>query len=445
MGRQRSQHQKTRTGCVTCKRRKIKCDESQPICANCVRFRAPCGYNKPGEPLMLLNHGAVDTTTSRTSSGLLHRKPGRPRKVWTTEDVAAASADSLQQWLRPGISNETEQRLCQLSIDSIELLLHFTKHTADTLANHSERDADDLRDFWKHNVPRIGLQNNFILHLVFALAARHLLFLDSEARDSDRRRHLVSRAEQHMAIGVMDLARELSNLNEDNCGALYVGSVLVCICTFAAGPTGPCDLLLCSTSDLQPHAGIPLIHGVRLIRESFPPEILFAGLAKPMNRQESVMTQNWRPRWMELQLPRLDWEEALDGLRTLVISHDADSTSCMRAFDTLEIIYKTTYGTRDADASDEQNPKGRFILAWLYVLDDAFIASLQQRDPVSLLILAHFSPLLRNHQDDWFLIGWTEQLILGVRAVLPTQYIEWMQWPLEAAGLLCSSPEADDG
>ncbi|KAK2055509.1 hypothetical protein LY76DRAFT_187193 [Colletotrichum caudatum] len=39
---------KVRTGCVTCKRRRIKCDEAKPSCQNCLKRRVACeGYHPP--------------------------------------------------------------------------------------------------------------------------------------------------------------------------------------------------------------------------------------------------------------------------------------------------------------------------------------------------------------------------------------------------------------
>ncbi|KAI2614677.1 uncharacterized protein GGS25DRAFT_527696 [Hypoxylon fragiforme] len=39
---------KTRTGCITCKRRHIKCDEAKPHCSNCLKARRHCeGYPEP--------------------------------------------------------------------------------------------------------------------------------------------------------------------------------------------------------------------------------------------------------------------------------------------------------------------------------------------------------------------------------------------------------------
>ena len=37
---------KRKTGCLTCRRRKVRCDEAKPVCANCVRLRLDCGYVK---------------------------------------------------------------------------------------------------------------------------------------------------------------------------------------------------------------------------------------------------------------------------------------------------------------------------------------------------------------------------------------------------------------
>ncbi|CAK9435750.1 uncharacterized protein LODBEIA_P04540 [Lodderomyces beijingensis] len=37
-------HQKSRHGCSTCKRRRVKCDEQKPLCRNCIKLKLDCGY-----------------------------------------------------------------------------------------------------------------------------------------------------------------------------------------------------------------------------------------------------------------------------------------------------------------------------------------------------------------------------------------------------------------
>jgi hypothetical protein len=39
---------RTKTGCLTCRKRRIKCGEEKPICANCIKSKRNCeGYNQP--------------------------------------------------------------------------------------------------------------------------------------------------------------------------------------------------------------------------------------------------------------------------------------------------------------------------------------------------------------------------------------------------------------
>lgn len=37
-------HSKSRNGCSTCKRRRVKCDEARPVCNNCTKLSLECGY-----------------------------------------------------------------------------------------------------------------------------------------------------------------------------------------------------------------------------------------------------------------------------------------------------------------------------------------------------------------------------------------------------------------
>lgn len=41
-------HLKSRKGCSTCKKRRVKCDEAKPLCNNCLRMKLPCGYLEDG-------------------------------------------------------------------------------------------------------------------------------------------------------------------------------------------------------------------------------------------------------------------------------------------------------------------------------------------------------------------------------------------------------------
>ncbi|PYH87921.1 hypothetical protein BO71DRAFT_424040 [Aspergillus ellipticus CBS 707.79] len=63
-----------RTGCLTCRARKVRCDEAKPTCANCTRLRLQCAYKTivsgfvqpdPDHPDSL--NAALSTTTTTTT------------------------------------------------------------------------------------------------------------------------------------------------------------------------------------------------------------------------------------------------------------------------------------------------------------------------------------------------------------------------------------------
>lgn len=70
-------HFKSRLGCFSCKRRRVKCDEMRPCCSQCRRLTLTCSYPS-----------AVPTTASSNSSAALVTGPfGNNPSVLTLEDL----------------------------------------------------------------------------------------------------------------------------------------------------------------------------------------------------------------------------------------------------------------------------------------------------------------------------------------------------------------------
>jgi hypothetical protein len=64
---------KVRTGCVTCKARRVKCDEAKPTCTRCSKAGRPCGgyaptppkdRNEAGQPLVIISYVAPESSIS---------------------------------------------------------------------------------------------------------------------------------------------------------------------------------------------------------------------------------------------------------------------------------------------------------------------------------------------------------------------------------------------
>ncbi|KAI0975443.1 hypothetical protein F4678DRAFT_420286 [Xylaria arbuscula] len=288
--------------------------------------------------------------------------------------------------------------------------------------------------FWSYNLPRIGLIHHFVLRLAYALAAYHIAYQDT-ANHFKKLKHR-DMADHHASLGVRQLTLILSCIDKDNCGAAYIAATLVCYCTFAAGPTGPRDLLVCNFETQHDAGWLPLIYGVRLIREKFPEDILFAGLMEPF------MGKNWQPearvssiedrraRCYRECFTRLDWEGPLRKFREFVVSRESECAEiCLLGLDGMILIYEAVFG--DEDATFDGPPENQFVFGWLYRLDKRFVGYLQQKNPIALIILAYYAVLLGT-EDLWYIDGWADHLLATARDLVEAEYAIWLEWPTES-------------
>lgn len=99
----RKGHTKSRKGCYSCKKRKVKCQETRPSCENCQKAETKCEYPKPKQEEVVLHSPTVTlqstpTMFSMTDMRLFHHfvvkaYPSLPvgaDSIWTLEMPAYA-------------------------------------------------------------------------------------------------------------------------------------------------------------------------------------------------------------------------------------------------------------------------------------------------------------------------------------------------------------------
>ncbi|KAK3292523.1 uncharacterized protein B0H64DRAFT_426590 [Chaetomium fimeti] len=423
-------HRKSRGGCGLCKRRKVKCNEEKP-CSNCVRFDLPCDLAPDG----------TRVECNRAPVSRPHR--GRPRKTWTGEcvpqpamtldDPSRTPSQSPSSTATPSPSPLDADPA--LNLDNAELLLHFVTTTAETFAGG---ESPEIHRFWARNAPQVGLSHPFVLHLILASAAFHLAYLTAKGKKETEGsgangRHqspnsYLSLAQQHLTAGVSGFSTQLSQPGPDNCGALYLGAVLTSYCTFAAGPTSQRDLLVCTASSVMvqdasaapPGSWMPFVSGVRLMHQSFSPDVLFAGLLEAF-RPGLPSKPLEQPVCVRDGFSRLDWEGALDGLRGFIAHGDPPATKslCLTALDGLIAIYTAIYGRHEGPgggATHHGPSENQFVFGWLYRVQPEFVACIRECEPHALLVLAHYAVLLNTDTvpRGWYIEGWREHMVARV-------------------------------
>ena len=396
------------------------------------------------------------------------RGRGRPRNNWTTNSLGTDGASPASTFTI-GASSAVEEppHHPRLNVEDAELLLHFVQFTSYTLSGSRESEHPMTR-FWTHNLPRIGLAHPFVMHLAYAVAGYHLAHGEGavEQEGEGRRAGLRGRAERHAAEGLRQFTAALARLDDVNCGAAYISATLVCYCTFAAGPSGPGDLLVCNLDrgggggddgSSKDASWFPLIHGLKLILGMFSADVVFSGLMDPFHptthtrHKEEKAIQEKGPKCTRERFARLDWEQPLSELREFIATCDEGIDSgngngndenvgcdkkeaCLHSLEGLIAIYRAIYG--DSDGSYDGPQDYQHVFGWIYRMEQPFLARLRARDPRALVILAYFAVLFQTMDLIWFLDSWKEHLLTRVRCLVPERYARWLEWPIKMTGLV---------
>ncbi|WJG37339.1 uncharacterized protein FOBCDRAFT_254700 [Fusarium oxysporum Fo47] len=219
-------YRKSRTGCLRCKERRVKCDEKRP-CSACVRHEVLCS----------LSDSPPDAGTAQTVE---------------------------QSFTRP---SSTKARANWAS--DMELMHHYTSISYATLSNDA-----DVQKVLQQDLPRLGFQHKFLLHQLLAFSGYHLAYLNH-----DKRHAFFSQASQHQNSAIEGLRTNLGSAHvSGHCHTLYAASILLTICSFATfpsydrfdGPLDPVDNILGVFS---------LIKGMNMIRLESGSEINTGPLA----------------------------------------------------------------------------------------------------------------------------------------------------------------------
>jgi hypothetical protein len=102
-----------------------------------------------------------------------------------------------------------------------------------------------------------------------------------------------------------------------------------------------------------------------------------------------------KPATIIFKYPRFDWIHHFERLYALIATFAwSDSATDVDAPKKREWYYEATYGKGDGEFQGDANHQN--ILTWPYQLGEDFTACMQERNPVPLIIAAHFALLLQN-------------------------------------------------
>lgn len=269
---------------------------------------------------------------------------------------------------------------------------------------------------WRVNVPQVACAHEFVMRGILAMAALHIAHFKPEKRD-----FYVEQAMIHHQLALPVATAMLSNVNEDNCTALYIFSAMALFYVMAS-PRKDSDFLIVGDADVS--SWVYLLRGTRSISE-VAREVIQNGPLAPMFSAGARRAQlrnsagpyedfyNLRElqRYVKASANNPDdaaaYSEAIDELR--------------KTLSDLFTVSPTEYELTD-------------LFIWPYRVSDHYLSLLTRREQLALIIYAYFCIPMKHLGSHWWIQGWAVHLIRRIHALLGPENRLWIRTVVEEVG-----------
>jgi hypothetical protein len=266
---------------------------------------------------------------------------------------------------------------------------------------------------WQSLVPRQALRHLHLMHCLLGLSALHLIYTSPE--DSEMYRQAAIR---HQDIAVATFRPLLGNITAENCDALWATSALTVMfgaAQYQVLPEAP------GVAKLSPLDGIlevcELVRGVHVMTQ-VAGKWINDGPLKP------ILGDPWQGRGA----PELasDVVDALQAVEACIIASSSKSTSSIY-LSSLQVLQQTF-------AVMVLTDQPTLVLVWLVLFDREFVVMLRERDPIALVMLAHYGVVLHGNRHYWWAGNWGFSIVENVHQVLNSEWRPLIAWPAQKVG-----------
>ncbi|EEQ88898.1 hypothetical protein RJZ56_004892 [Blastomyces dermatitidis] len=222
----RVSHNKSRRGCLNCKKRHVKCDEQGPPCANCVVRKSDCVYQLPATKPKVTRKKrttiALATLSKNDSSNSRQQSPEERSDLPSGLSSRTASNSSLA--IHPSSSPVTFSSTIESNrLLELELLHRWTTRTWMGLYSIP---ADE--PYMQIILPRAALKEGYVMNSLLAAAAVDLALSSNESESAT----YLCAALEYSNKASAGFRSQLENINQDNLHLLYHLAALSAIMQF---------------------------------------------------------------------------------------------------------------------------------------------------------------------------------------------------------------------
>jgi hypothetical protein len=386
-------HNKSRLGCTACKKRKVKCDETRPICGTCRLRNADCEYP-------LIQHASSNTAV------VLSRKA----KSSPLTDLPVSRIDVVTRRPDSGINTPSVGALSSPNfgpVDFVDMkLLWF--YTSATCRSFSGEGADQqpLQETLQKAVVQSAFESPFLMNTLLALTSLHMKNL---GQDIAARKILY-----YCGMAFEGHRKAITAARPETYGALLANALLLSLLASPAlRRTGEPRLLLIDW--LLMWRGISSVVDITGFES-----VASSGLSALFSRPEI------QPHATSAAVPR----ELLTMLSH--VTADAEASSNLHTYHEALRCLGSLYHHLFEYGID--NMMVMRIATWFTLVPASFVALARAGKPRAMVMLAHYAAFLKLADSLWWLTGVGDSSIYDIWQNLQPEWHEYIQLPIGVMG-----------
>ena len=310
------------------------------------------------------------------------------------------TACTLQRHSSQFLYTAARPRSLDPTTQDLELMYHWTNVVCVTLS-----DRPFLQQLWKVTIPGEAVSHSYLMHGVLALSALHLSYVHPTVRVDYRTAAMV-----HHNFALACLTPLLDEIVPQNCNAIFALSIFVTIFAIASQQPSSLNGINGSVEEILQIA--VLVRGIAAVKDNTSDWIAEGDLG-PL-----LMAESWRQ-------PVIQSIPVREALRRLQL-RTGDWSG--------EMYRKALYQSAILSLLRTPDTPG-VALVFLVLIESDFIDLLKMKDPIALVILAHYGVLLHTLRQSWWLRDAGYRLVEDVYHILDASWHPWIFCAMESVGM----------
>ncbi|KAJ5913006.1 hypothetical protein N7504_001889 [Penicillium tannophilum] len=346
----RRAHKKSRAGCLTCKKRRVKCDEERPNCQRCKARGIECGYSSESDDAGNDTKRLIASTPNAIISSL------------AIEDITKSIQTTLSfdpDWSPYALMNKNSDH--PLSTVAFQ---HFVKSSTDTIV------VPAIRNVMRTDMIRVAFTS---AHLMYTILGVGMLHYNRYSPDKER-----SVAESYLWQHAITLYQKAltSKIRPENVDALLSTCMLMGIMTICPEKFEPTDSWVLTN---RPEAmnWLALQSGLKTILTLASPYLSISIWGEAFKEVDETGDKIFKQ-------DEAKGREGLDPLLADLCGIDEEST------ESTSVYYAPLSYLSRLMKLDFNGPNAAHCASFMGRLECDFLALLRERDPPALMILAYW-------------------------------------------------------